>query len=40
MEVKATLNSAKVGVLKTQPVINLIRGRNVNQAIQNFICSR
>ena len=34
MEVKATLNSAKVGVLKTQPVINLIRGRNVNQAIQ------
>ena len=34
MEVKATLKSAKLGVLKAQPVVNLVRGRNVNQAIQ------
>ncbi len=34
MEVTATLKFAKVSVLKTQPVINLIRGRNVHQAIQ------
>ena len=34
MEVRATLKSAKVGVLKTQPVINLIRGRKVDQVMQ------
>ena len=34
MEARAILKSAKVGVLKTQPVINLVRGRRVHQAIQ------
>ena len=34
MEVKATLKYARIGVLKTLPVVNLIRGKNVHQAMQ------
>ena len=33
MEVKAVLKNARIGVLKTLPVVNLIRGKNVHQAI-------
>ena len=34
MEIKATLKYARIGVLKTLPVVNLIRGKNIHQAIQ------
>ena len=34
MEVKATLKYARVGVLKALPVINLVRGKDVHQAMQ------
>lgn len=34
MEVKAELKYARIGVLKTLPVVNLIRGKDVHKAIQ------
>ena len=34
MEVKAELKYARIGVLKTLPVVNLIRGKDVHQAVQ------
>ena len=34
MEVKAVLKYARIGVVKTLPVVNLIRGKNVHQAVQ------
>ncbi len=34
MEVKAKLRFARVGAQKTRPVANLIRGKNVNEAIR------
>ena len=34
MEVKATLKYARIGVLKTRPVVDLVRGKSMHQAMQ------
>lgn len=34
MEVKASLKHARIGVIKARPVADLIRGKNVNEAIK------
>jgi len=34
MEVKATLKYARIGVLKTLPVVNLVRGKSAHRAMQ------
>lgn len=33
VEVKATLKYARIGVLKTLPIVNLVRGKDVHKAI-------
>ena len=33
MEVKAELKYARIGVLKALPIVNLVRGKNVHQAV-------